>query len=245
MRPNGLYGTMLRKAAPFALKGFLYYQGEGDAHKPLLYDKLLEALIANWRADWGQAELPFLFVQLPAFGCDGDPDGEAWALLRESQAMVAERVPNAFMAVVLDCGEKDDIHPRHKRPVGERLARLAMNRVYGLDVPGNGPVCADIRLGDGRAELRFDHAGSGLAASDGREPAGFEIAGADGVFVPARAEIAGDRVVLTSPAVPEPRFVRYGWANYTEANLTNAHGLPAGSFRSRRAGREEGDVAKL
>lgn len=244
MRPNGLYGTMLSKAAPYGLKGFIYYQGESDAHKPLLYDKLLTTLIDNWRKDWGDGELPFLFVQLAAFGCDGNPDGEDWAVLRESQTIVAERVPNTGMAVALDCGEEHDIHPKNKKTVGERLALVALDRVYGLDVPSAGPEFESMDVNGGQAILRFAHCGDGLAAGNGKPLAGFELCGEDGRCVPAFAEIDGVTVRVWSPEVQAPRHVRYGWANFTEANLTNSHGLPAVPFRTRRQGRTQGDESR-
>ncbi|WP_051318254.1 sialate O-acetylesterase [Cohnella thermotolerans] len=239
MRPNGLYGTMLRKAVPYGIKGFIYYQGEADAPKAALYDKLLEALIANWRSDWGDESLPFLFVQLAAFGCDGNPGGEDWALLRESQFLVSERVPNTGMAVSLDCGEEHDIHPKDKKTVGERLALVALERVYGRDVQSSGPVWKGMKTDGDRAVLEFAFAGERLVARGGGELKGFEAAGADGEYVPALAEIDGDKVVVRAPGVPIPARVRYGWANYTEANLANASGLPAVPFRTDRPGRGE------
>ena len=236
MRPNGLYETMVKRAASYGIKGFLYYQGESDAYKAFLYDKLLTALIDNWRTDWGNEELPFLLVQLAAFGCDGNPGGEDWALLRESQTMVAETVPNTGMAVILDCGEEHDIHPRNKRTVGERLALVAMDKVYGLDEASSGPVFAGMVVSGDKAVLTFDHA-EGLAARDGKEPSGFEICSCGGPFVPARALVAGDTVTVWAPGVDEPYAVRYGWANYPAAGLVNGQGLPAAPFRTHREGR--------
>ncbi|TLS48709.1 sialate O-acetylesterase [Paenibacillus antri] len=239
MRPNGLYETMLKRTAPYTLKGFLYYQGEGDAHRPTAYDKLLEALIRNWRRDWEDDALPFLYVQLPSFGCDGDPDGDAWALLRESQAIVAERAPHVAMAVLLDCGEKDDIHPADKKPVGERLARLALARVYGRsDVHSEGPRFEQMRVNErGEARLRFRCGGGRLTTRDGAPLVGFELCGVDRVYVPAEARIEGDAVIAFSDRVPRPIAARYGWANFTEANLTDGFGLPAAPFRTDREGR--------
>ncbi len=236
LRPNGLYRMMIRKAAPYGLKGFIYYQGESDAHKPVLYDKLLGKLIGTWRSDWGNSELPFLFVQLPGFGCDGHPDGEEWALLRESQLIVTESVPNTGMAVVLECGELHDIHPRNKKPVGERLALVALHSVYGQDVAWSGPVFRELEVKDGRALVHFDHVGERLAAREG-QLVGFQVTGEDGKYVTAQAVVRGSSVEVWNEQVDVPVAVRYGWANYPDANLVNSFGLPAGPFRTRREGR--------
>ncbi|WP_373229250.1 sialate O-acetylesterase [Cohnella sp.] len=236
LRPNGLYETMLRKAAPYGLKGFIYYQGESDAFMATLYDRLLGTMIHTWRSDWGDPKLPFLFVQLPGFGCDGNPDGEEWALLRESQLIVTETVENTAMAVVLECGELNDIHPQNKKPVGERLALAALRSVYGLDMESSGPVYHRMELNSGKAIVHFDHVGEGLAARDD-ELTGFQIAGEDGVYVRAQAAIRGNSVEVWSEEVGAPVSVRYGWANFPDANLVNSFGLPAGPFRTNRVGR--------
>ncbi|WP_239615989.1 sialate O-acetylesterase [Cohnella mopanensis] len=239
LRPNGIYYTMLRKAVPYGLKGFIYYQGESDDHKPVLYSKLLGALIRTWRSDWGNSELPFLFVQLPGYAQDGKPQGEQWPLLRESQLIVAESVPHTAMAVVLDCGEENDIHPLDKKPVGERLALVALRSVYGRDVTSSGPVYRGIGVAGRRLTLAFDSCADGLAASNGGEIVGFEVAGEGGIYVPASASIIGeDEVQVWSESVQAPIHARYAWANYPEANLVNSAGLPAGPFRSVRSGRE-------
>ncbi|MBP1992985.1 sialate O-acetylesterase [Paenibacillus eucommiae] len=233
LRPYGVYGTMLLKVVPFGLKGFLYYQGEGDTHRSLLYDKLMEALIGHWRALWNQPKLPFLFVQLPAFGCNGNELGEEWPLLRESQLIVTERVANTGMVVAIDCGEREDIHPINKKPVGERLALLALEQVYGQSVESSGPVFHSLKIADGKAILSFDHSGEGLSAGD-FPLTGFEITDDSNVYVPAQAICKGNEVEVWSEQVQQPSAVRYGWANYTEANLVNSFGLPAGPFRTKR-----------
>ncbi|WP_274364865.1 sialate O-acetylesterase [Paenibacillus thermotolerans] len=229
-RPCGLYDTMLSKVSPYPLKGFIYYQGESDAHRPALYDKLLEALIRKWRSDWEDAELPFLFVQLPFWDNEGHPDGEAWPLLRESQQKVADRVPHTGMAVALDCGEERDIHPRRKQPIGHRLALVALEKVYGCNVQSSGPKPASARADGNKAVISFEHAGSGLG-SGGARLKGFHICGEDGAFLPAEAALSGNTVTVWNENVSKPAAVRYGWANYMEANLYNSHGLPAAPFR--------------
>ncbi len=236
LRPSGLYETMLLKVAPYALKGALYYQGETDANRPLLYERLMRKLIDNWRKDWNNPELPFLFVQLPAYSNNGSPDGDDWPLLRESQLIVSEEVPHTGMAVILDCGEYADIHPKDKKPVGERLALVALDRVYGVEVESSGPVFDKLTIEQGRATVTFTHTGEGLTSRD-IELIGFEIADEQGRYVIAHATTRGNRVEVWSKLIDQPTAVRYGWANYTEANLINSFGLPAGPFRTHREGR--------
>lgn len=235
-RPNGLYRTMLRRVVPYALKGFIYYQGETDTKHPLLYDRLLAELIDNWRTDWSDHSLPFLFVQLPRYG-NNNPDGEEYALLRESQQLVAERVAHTALAVVYDCGERDDIHPADKKPVGERLALVARKHVYGEELEWSGPVLDNWSVGDdGKVRVSFARTGEGLRA-EGDELIGFELAGDDGSYVWAQAAISGSTVTLWSADVPKPRHVRYAWKNYCDANLSNSSGLPAAPFRTNRENR--------
>lgn len=232
LRPNGLYGTMLRPTAPYAIKGFIYYQGESDADKPHLYDKLMAVMIDQWRRDWGDSSLPFLFVQLPGYGDPYDHDGVNWPLLREAQQKASEQIPNTAMAVILDCGEKDDIHPRNKRPVGERLAGIALREVYGRDVACYGPFFKELSIVGGKAIVSFKHADSGLVSASGGEVLGFEVAGGDGRFVKAVATIVGHTVEVSSAEVSAPVAVRYAWASWPTATLANGIGLPAAPFRT-------------
>jgi sialate O-acetylesterase len=220
-RPGALYNGMIAPLHKLPIRGVIWYQGEGDAAFPEWYETLFPALIRSWRAAWGR-ELPFLFVQLSTFG--GHPH-EDWARLREVQRNVAQTVPNTAMVVSLDVGEKDDIHPKRKQPVGERLARAARALVYSQPVAWRGPTLARVEP-DGRT-LRFDNAGDGLR-TDGQPLCGLEVAGADGEFHEVTGTITGDTVTITSPA--EVRQVRYAWHSWTEANLFNSHGLPAEPF---------------
>ncbi|WP_035121286.1 sialate O-acetylesterase [Cohnella panacarvi] len=233
LRPSGLYGTMLSQAAPYAIKGFIYYQGESDADRTYLYDRLMAVLIGQWRQDWGDAELPFLFVQLPGYADPYDPEGVNWPLLREAQQKVTEQVPNTAMAVILDCGEENDIHPRDKRPVGERLGRIALKEVYGRDTACYGPFFKSLAVEGTKAIVSFSHAESGLMSpSASGEVLGFEIAGTDGRFVKADAVIAGGTVAVSSAEVAAPAAVRYAWASWPAATLKNGIGLPAAPFRT-------------
>ncbi|QGQ99026.1 sialate O-acetylesterase [Paenibacillus psychroresistens] len=232
MRPSGLYETMLRKVFSFVIKGVIYYQGESDAHRPEMYSHLMEVLILDWRRQWKDEELPFLFVQLPIYACNNNPTGEEWPLIREAQQQAADRLSNTGMAVLLDCGEPADIHPIDKKPVGERLALLALDKVYGRAIKSSGPVYKELIMEDEQVVVHFDYVEAGLLIRGGGRLAGFEIAAEDGEFHLADAEIDGKTVRVSSEQVTLPRFVRYGWANVTDANLIGVDRLPAAPFRT-------------
>jgi sialate O-acetylesterase len=235
MRPAGLYYTMLQKITPYAVKGVIWYQGESDACKPVLYRRLFSRMIQLWRADFHNPALPFLFVQLTAFGCDGNPEGEDWAQLRESQMHVAQNVKHTGMIVSIDCGDRNDIHPIDKRPLGERLALLAGNKVYDRRAEYSGPVYTTMEVKGDKAVLYFDHVGEGLTMQ-GERLTGFKICGDDRIFVDAQAAIKGDTVEVFSSEVGNPIAVRYGWLNCPDLNLYNRDGLPAGPFRTDSSG---------
>lgn len=221
--PSALHHGMIAPLVPYALRGALWYQGESNSDKPHAYERLLPALIADWRQRWGD-EFPFLFVQLA-------PHQGTRPEFREAQWRIQERTPRTALVVTTDVGEAADIHPTRKRPVGERLARAARVLAYGEAIEASGPVFAALRVQGAEAWLSFTHA-AGLAAAGGGALTGFTVAGADGVFRPATAVIRGDAVVVTHPAVSQPRQVRYAWANVPVANLVNGDGLPAVPFRT-------------
>jgi sialate O-acetylesterase len=231
--PAGLYENMFKTVVPYSVRGVIYYQGEADDYKARLYGKLLETLIANWRFDLEDLELPFLFVQLAAYGREGHPDGQTYALLREQQSKVAATVPHTGMAVALDTGSAVDIHPRRKQPIGHRLALLARALVYGEAIECSGPCYQSMRIEENRLVVSFRHAESGLTCS-GDELLGFQICGENRKYYPALAVIRGGEVELTSAEVPWPAAASYGWANYMEVNLTNGDDLPALPFRTDR-----------
>ncbi|WP_435171462.1 family 43 glycosylhydrolase [Paenibacillus glycanilyticus] len=235
-RPSGLYYTMVKRVIPYAIKGFIFYQGENDIALGGRYERLLSALIHKWKEDWDDYLLPFLYVQLPFFGKGSAASGEDWPLLREAQQAVARIVPHAHMAVVLDCGEREDIHPKNKKPVGERLALTALNKVYGSPTVCEGPVLEAVWPDNGGACLRFGHCDSGLEGGE-QGVEGFELAGEDGVFHPASALALADgrTIQACSGKVPDPRVVRYGWRNWMNANLKNGTGLPAAPLRAELA----------
>ena len=233
-KPLGLYNAMLAPLLEYRIKGAVWYQGESNARRPLEYRDLFPALIRNWRSAWKQGDFPFLFVQLPNFmEPKRQPAGSDWALLRESQ-MRTLSLPNTGMAVTIDIGEWNDIHPLKKRDVGERLALVAQSVAYGDEgVVSSGPVCQSMRIEGNRIILTFSHMGGGLSVNGGGDLRQFAIAGADKQFVWAQATIEGNEVIVWSDTIEHPVAVRYAWADNPEgANLYNSEGLPASPFRT-------------
>jgi sialate O-acetylesterase len=242
-RYSELYNAMIAPLTPYTVKGFLWYQGESNAGKADQYRTLMPTMIQNWRQDWGVRDMPFLLVQLaPYMALSPEPTDPAWAHLREAQLYTTQILPKVGMAVITDVGTAADIHPKHKEPVGQRLALLARTIAYGEKIEANGPMFRGMSVRDGKAVLRFGSVGTGLKALAVEEegisvPAGktvgFTIAGKDGVFYNADAVIEGkDTVIVSSAQVPEPTKVRFGWANYPVINLWNSDGLPASPFRT-------------
>jgi sialate O-acetylesterase len=232
--PFLLYNARIATIIPYAIRGAIWYQGESNAGpvRAEEYATLFPAMIKNWRHDWGQGDFPFLFVQLAPFqDIDADATDTPWAWLREAQRQTSLTVPNTAMAVITDLGDEQDIHPKDKRPVGQRLAFAALDLAYGQKVPYTGPVYDSMKVENGKAVVSFKNADSGLEARAG-ELTGFTIAGKDGKFVPAMAVLQGNQVVVSSPEITEPAAVRFGWANYPVVNLWGKDGLPASPFRT-------------
>jgi sialate O-acetylesterase len=239
-----LYNGLIAPLVPYPIKGAIWYQGESNAGQAYQYHDLFSAMIRDWRRAWGQGDFPFLFVQLAPCGkILTEPKGSNWAELREAQLMTTQTVPNTAMAVITDCGESDNIHPKRKQPVGERLALAARALAYGEKIAYKGPAYKGMAVVGNRAILQFDNAGSGLFApvqtlesgTDNqayRQPSGFAVAGEDGKFFNARATIVDKRVIVSADEVAKPTSVRYGWADCPVANLTNSYGLPASPFRT-------------
>ncbi len=234
--PAGLYHAMVCPLRPFALRGFVWYQGESNVWRARQYEPLLRALIASWRKDWGDDALPFAVVQLPGYTSPPrvPPAVSSWPELRDSQRAVAESDPNVGLIVTIDHGDSTDIHPTAKQPVAERVTRWALATAYGRDVLPSGPALRDWRVEGDRMMLTFDHAGSTLTTRDGGSMRGFVIAGPDMKFRWAVAEVvAPDTLAVSEAKVPDPRAVRYAWDDDPAwANLTNAEGLPASPFRT-------------
>ncbi|MCX6144743.1 MAG: sialate O-acetylesterase [Ignavibacteriales bacterium] len=232
-KPIGLYNAMLSPLLNYTIKGVAWYQGESNAERPLEYRELFPALIRNWRTKWNQGDFPFLFVQLPNFMETKDQPSESnWALLREAQLRTLS-VPRTGMAVAIDIGEWNDIHPLNKKDVGKRLALAAEKVAYGDDaVVSSGPIYQSMKIDGNKIVLAFTSTGSGLKARGG-DLKSFAIAGADKRFVWATAKIEGNTVVVWNENISEPMYVRYAWAdNPAGANLYNKEGLPASPFRT-------------
>jgi sialate O-acetylesterase len=227
-----LYNGMINPLPPFAIKGAIWYQGESNAGRAHQYRSLFPDMIRCWRRNWGEPDFTFLCVQLAPFKpIKPDPAESDWAELREAQLLATRTLPNVGMAVITDVGEERDIHPRKKQPVGARLALAARALAYGEKIEYSGPAFKSLVVTGDKAILTFDHVGGGLEARDG-ELKGFAVCGPDQKFVWAKAEIRGDKVVVSSPEVPQPIAVRYGWADFPVVNLWNKAGLPASPFRT-------------
>ncbi len=225
--PTVLFNGMIAPIIPCAIRGVLWYQGESITPPKELFPLWNETLIADWRKLWGY-EFPFFFVQLAALKANSNTPA-----VREEQAR-ALALPNTGMAVTIDIGDPDNVHPKNKQDVSARLVRIALAKVYGRDLEYSGPVYTSMQVEGGAIRLKFSHIADGLVAHGG-ELKTFVIAGSDLKFVPATARIEGDTVVVSSPEVASPVAVRYAWENYPEGcNLYNAAGLPAAPFRTAR-----------
>jgi len=229
-----LYNGMIAPLVPYALRGAIWYQGETDAGGAARYGLQLRTMIADWRGAWQEGDFPFLFVQLPNFKALQQKPSETsgWPLIRE-QFLKTLSFPNTGMAVTIDIGDAEDIHPKNKQDVGRRLAWWALAKVYKTGMPASGPLFREAKKAGKAIIVEFDCCG-GLASRDGGPLKGFAIAGKDRKFVWADAQIQGQRLRVSSPAVPEPEAVRYLWANNPNppGNLVNQAGLPASPFRT-------------
>src|ERR1041384_1832386 len=225
-----LYNAMIAPLVPVAIRGAIWYQGESNAGRAYQYRTLFPIMIRNWRSAWGH-EFPFYFVQLANWHANkAEPDESDWAELREAQTMRL-REPQTGMAVTIDIGDENDIHPRNKVDVGRRLAAWALFGTYGQKVVPSGPLFDRFAVEGDKVRIRFKH-GAGLKTSDGGPLKGFAIAGEDRRFVWADARIDGYSLIVSSPKVLKPVAVRYGWADNPLANLYNAAGFPASPFRT-------------
>ena len=223
--PCYLYEAGIRPLKDFTVKGTIWYQGESNAHNVELHEAIFPVLVNSWRRIWGE-EMPFYFVQLSGI------NRPSWPHFRDSQRRLAERIEHSGMAVSSDVGHPTNVHPTRKREVGERLARLALHDTYGkTNVLASGPMFEKVVFKKGKAYIAFRNS-EGMKSSDGEPLRTFEIAGPDGLFYPAKAEVVGNEVKVFAKEVKDPCEVRYGWQPYTTANLVNAAGLPASTFRS-------------
>ncbi len=230
--PEVLYLGMIDPVAPFAIRGAIWYQGEANFLRAWQYRTLLPDMIADWRRTFGQGDFPFYIVSLPKFMQHRDqPGDDAWAELREAQAFTAAHVKNSGLAVTVDTGDADNIHPKDKEIVGERLAFCALANAYGQKIPFAGPAFKWAEQIPGAIRIHFTHTDGGLVVKGG-DLGEFSIAGADRQWHWASAKIDGDTIIVSSPDVPQPVAVRYAWQANPEATLYNGAGLPAVPFRT-------------
>jgi sialate O-acetylesterase len=232
-QPTALYNAMIAPLINYSVKGFLWYQGEANTSRAEEYAKLQPAQIIDWRNKWKQPNAPFFFAQLPGFmDYNYLPSESQWAMLRESQ-LRSLSVSNTAMAVTIDLGEWNDIHPDNKKTVGERFALAAEKLAYGENVIYSGPIYESSKIEGNKVTISFRNVGSGLITNDGEELNEFAIAGADKKFVWAKAKIDGDKIIVWSESISSPMYVRYAWAdNPVNPNLYNKEGLPASPFRT-------------
>lgn len=239
--PGKFYTPMIRPLVPFTLKGFLWYQGETNCflNERLDYTHKMEVLINRWRSDWNDKNLPFYFVQIAPFKYSESKDNkvvlnkESLPEFREAQA-AALKIPNTAMIITTDLADNlSDIHPSYKWEVGRRLALLALARDYGFkEIVSAGPVYHGMKIKGNKVELSFSSVGGGLVSKDGKTLSDFLIAGKEKKFVPAQAEIKGNKVIVSSNAVNKPVDVRFAWTETAQPNFYNKEGLPAQPFRT-------------
>lgn len=229
-RPHGLYETMIQRIVPYTIKGVIYYQGESDDHKPEMYQKLLTRLIRQWREDFMDMELPFLFVQLPMHQNRGDIDRKHWCILRENQLNTYKTIKNTGIAICIDCGEYQDIHPKDKRPVGERLALQALYHIYKKIEAQDafGPLVTRSYVIDSKVYVECDYAEHGFV-TDG-EPM-IELS-EDGInFIMAKVKFVDHTIVIWNDDIKKPYEIRYCWTNYGKVTIFGKNGIPLAPFR--------------
>ncbi len=224
-RPAALYNAMVAPFTLLPIRGVIWYQGEANSSQAALYDRLFPTMIQDWRRHWNQGNFPFLYVQISAFA---STPKENWGLLRDAQRKTLS-LTNTGMAVTIDVGDEHNVHPANKQIVGERLSLLARHLVFGEDIVSSGPLFRLAYPSGGAMHLWFDNA-AGLHFQG--PPEGFEVAGPDGVFFPANARVDHETVIVASPTVLNPQYVRYAWPNFPNATLFNGVGLPASTFSS-------------
>jgi sialate O-acetylesterase len=229
-RRTGLYNAMIHPLEGYGIKGFLWYQGEANRNNSEVYAALMAAMVRDWRNKWNDKDLAFYFVQIAPLG--GDTKRKGLGFLREAQVQALQLIPNSGMAVSIDAGEEENIHPADKTIIAHRLALLALAKNYGFkNVAYSGPVFRKMKLENKTAELYFDFAENGLT-DNGKGLQLFEIAGDDKVFYPAEAVIMNNKIIVTSKMVNKPVAVRYAFKDWVTGDLFNKDGLPASSFRT-------------
>lgn len=229
--PTALYNGMIAPLVPYGIRGAIWYQGESNRGEGMLYYEKMKGLIYGWRELWDNPEMPFYFVQLAPYRYRGSETALPEIQVAQTAAL---QIPNTGMAVTVDIGNVDDIHPRNKQDVGKRLALWALAKDYGQnDLVYSGPIYKSMKVDGNNIVLHFDHVGDGLTSRDGKPLTHFEIAGEDGTYVSASAKIVGETVVVNSDEVKQPKSVRFAWHQLAEPNLSNNNGLPAGPFEAK------------
>lgn len=223
--PCYLYESGIRPLEQYPIRGIIWYQGESNAHNWEAHEALFKLLVNAWRKNWNDDCLPFYYVQLSSL------DRPSWPWFRDSQRRMLNEISDIGMAVSSDHGDSLDVHPTCKQPVGERLARWALNKTYLKDIVPSGPLFRGADVRGEKVYLSFDY-GQGMRSSDGKSLRCFEVAEFEGIYYPATAEVVGEQVKVYSKEVRNPRYVRYGWQPFTRANLVNHAGLPASTFRA-------------
>ncbi len=225
--PTYLFSAGIRPLGHYPLSGVIWYQGESNAHNIEVHEALFPLLIDSWRREFRNPQLPFVMAQLSGI------ERPSWPEFRDSQRRLADSTEGVWMAVTHDVGDPYDVHPRQKAPVGKRMARAALNGVYGLKhITPSGPTLRRAESWpDGTLRLIMDNA-TGMTTSDSSEPRTFEIAAIDGIYRPANVKLQSDTIILSNPEMKKPRFARYGWQPFTTANLVNSDSLPASTFRA-------------
>ena len=224
--PCYLYESGICPLKQFPLKGVIWYQGESNAHNFTVHEKLFHLLVESWRKNWGNDKLPFYYVQLSSI------NRPSWTWFRDSQRKLMRDIPNIGMAISSDKGDSLDVHPKDKKPIGERLARWALNKTYGWEqVVPSGPLFRSAEFRNGAVYVTFDY-GEGIHSADGKSLRTFEVAEIDGLFEPAIAEVEENCLKVYCKSIKTPHYVRYGWQPFTRANLVNSIGLPASTFRA-------------
>jgi sialate O-acetylesterase len=235
VRPYLLYNAIIHPLVNISLRGFIWYQGEANHRERESYIRATQTMIKSWRRNFAQGQLPFYYVQIAPFNHgQEDPTLTFDAYFREAQEKVSS-LNNTYMMSSMDVGEEGDIHPKNKRPVGERLAAVALNREYNrLDVAYRGPRMDEVIFKKGKALVYFEAGtiGGGLRTNDGEAPKFFYVAGKDRVFHPAEASIKGDHILVESKTVKDIYALRYAFSNYPVTNLENKEGFPAHPFRT-------------
>lgn len=233
-RPGNIYNGVLLPTIGYGIKGAIWYQGESNASRAYEYGYLFPLMISHWRSEWKQGDFPFYWVQLADFKAEQPQPGDSdWAELRESQTKTQNAIKNGGQAVIIDLGESNDIHPKNKRDVAERLARWALVKDYGFQLPYRSPEFKEAQFANGKAIVTLDTFGSSLRTVDVTEVKGFAICGEDKKWVWATAKILGnDKVEVSAPGVAKPVAVRYAWSDNPVCNLYSKDGLPVTPFRS-------------